>query len=445
MQRFSLNRMVGGKLDTDLTAQLAKKLSMAIQIETTAEKGFSEKKFLQFRNYLKRGFPLVHKYLTYTVISEASLVFHWKGKKNDAPLVLLAHMDVVPAEEPQLWTHPPFEGFIDDKYIWGRGAIDDKHQIMFQLEAVERLLKTGFCPQQDIYLCYGHNEETMADPSGAKEIVKYLKQRSIHAGLVMDEGGGVFEGTIFESPGYYSFVSLCEKGYADILLTAVSKGGHSSSPCGKSALNRVASAACCAEDIPAQVKVTEIVRQLFRIHSPLADESEIIRQLQKTSVGRAMLQSTVAFTMAKGSAAPNILSQQATAVLNCRLLPGDTVGSMLVRIQEIAAPFGVSASILKGHEPSDVSQWDSSAAMLVRKIISGVFPDAAPCPNMMLGGSDAKYYSEISRNILRFVPVRLTPEEKSCMHGINERLPLSALETGVVFYQELIRRYSLYV
>lgn len=432
----------GVKLDIDFTAQLAKKLSMAIQIETTAEKGFSQKKFLQFRDYLKRNFPLVHKYLTCTVILDASLVYHWKGIKSDAPLVLLAHMDVVPAEEPQLWTHPPFEGFVDDKYIWGRGAIDDKHQIIFQLEAVEQLLKTGFCPQQDIYLCYGHNEETMANPSGAQEIVKHLEQKNVSAGLVLDEGGGVFEGTIFESTGYYSFVSLCEKGYADILLTAVSKGGHSSSPCGKSALNRVAAAACCAEDMPARTKVTEIVRQLFRVHSPVADESEIIRQLQKTSGGMALLGSTVAFTMAKGSAAPNILPQQATAVLNCRLMPGDTVENTLGRIQEITAPYRVSASILKGCEPSAVSRWDSSAAILVREIISGVFPDAPPCPNMMLGGSDAKYYSGISENILRFVPVRLTPEEKSCMHGINERIPLSALETGVEFYQTLMCRYS---
>ncbi len=416
---------------------------MAIQIETTAEKGFLQKKFFQFRDYLKRAFPLVHKYLTCTVILDASLVFHWKGEKSDAPMVLLAHMDVVPAEEPQLWMHPPFEGFVDDEYIWGRGAIDDKHQIIFQLEAVERLLKTGFCPQQDIYLCYGHNEETMEKPSGAQEIVKYLKQKNICAGLVLDEGGGVFEGTIFESSDYYSFVSLCEKGYADILLTAVSKGGHSSSPCGKSALNRVTAAACRAEDMLARTKVTEIVKQLFRGHSSLADESEIIRQLQKTSDGRAMLRSTVAFTMAKGSAAPNILPQQATAVLNCRLLHGDTAGNLLGRIQKLTAPYGVTASILKSNEPSEISRWDSSAALLVREIISGVFPDAAPCPSMMLGGSDAKYYSEISENILRFVPIRLTPEEKSCMHGINEKIPLSALEPGVIFYQELMRRYSL--
>lgn len=446
MSRRALMKQNGGvKLDIDFTAQLAKKLSMAIQIETTAEKGFSQKAFLQFHDYLKRGFPLVHKYLTCTVILDASLVFHWKGIKSDAPLVLLAHMDVAPAEEPQLWTHPPFEGFVDDKYIWGRGAIDDKHQIIFQLEAVERLLETGFCPQQDIYLCYGHNEETMECPSGAQEIVKYLKQNNVRAGLVLDEGGGVFEGTIFESSGYYSFVSLCEKGYADILLTAVSKGGHSSSPCGKSALNRVAAAACGAEDMPARMKVTETVRQLFRVHSPSAGESEIIRQLRKTGVGRAMLRSTVAFTMAKGSAAPNILPQQATAILNCRLLPGDTVENMLGRIQKIAAPYEVSASLLKGCEPSAISRWDSSAAMFVRGIISEVFPDAAPCPNMMLGGSDARYYSGTSENILRFVPVRLTSKEKSCMHGINERIPLSALETGVEFYQKLMRRYSLHV
>lgn len=428
-------------MDNDRTVQLAEKLSKAIRIETTAEKGFSQKKFLEFRKYLKECFPLVHQYLTCTVILDASLVFFWKGKKDNAPLLLLAHMDVVPADEPQIWKHSPFEGFFDDRYVWGRGAIDDKHQIIFQLEAVERLLKTGFCPEQDIYLCYGHNEETMGDPSGAQEIVKYLEQKNVCAGLVLDEGGGVFEGTIFESSSYYSFVSLCEKGYADILLEAVSKGGHSSSPCGKSALNLVTSVACCAEDMPAQVKVIKIVKQLFNTHFPSADESDIIRQLQKTGDGRAMLQSTVAFTMAKGSAAPNILPRRAAAVLNCRLLPGDTVENMLVRIQDIASPYGVTASVLKGYEPSDVSEWDSSAAILVRGIIQELFPDAVPCPNMMLGGSDAKYYTRLSKNILRFVPVSLTREEKSCMHGINERIPISALNTGVVFYQELIKRY----
>lgn len=431
------------KMGTEITSQLAEKLSKAIRVETTVEKGFSQKKFLQFRDCLKRCFPLAWESLSHRVVLDASLVFCWEGRKKDAPLVLLAHMDVVPAEEPQLWAHPPFGGVVDGKYVWGRGALDDKHQIVFQLEAVERLLKTGFCPQQDIYLCYGHNEETMGDPSGAQEIAKYLKQKNVNAGLVLDEGGGVFEGTIFESSDDYSFISLCEKGYLDILLTAVSKGGHSSTPCGKSALNRVTAAACRAEEMVARTQVTEVVKQLFEMRFPKAGEPEIIRRLQKTSEGRAMLQSTAAFTMARGSTAPNVLPQQAEAVLNCRLLHGDSVEGMLGRIKEIAALYGVSASVLRGFEPTGVSRWDSSAAMLVREIVSEVFPDAPPCPNMMLGGSDAKFYKEISGSILHFTPVRLTPEEKSCIHGINERIPLFALGSGVKFYMELIRRYSL--
>lgn len=428
--------------DRTLTAKLADKLSAVIKIETTAEKGIKGKKFEEFRDCLFKLFPYVYKHLACTVIAGASLIFHWKGKRSDAPLVLLAHMDVVPAEETQLWTHPPFEGYIDEKYVWGRGAIDDKHQIIFQLGAVEELLKTGFCPHQDIYLCYGHNEETMENPSGALETVNYFKEKKVVPGLVLDEGGGVFEDTILKNNRYYSFISLCEKGYADVLLTAEGNGGHSSIPYGKSALNYVTTAACLAEDMPAENIVNDTVRLMVSILCHEADDAGIIRMLERSPGGRALIQSTVAFTMAKGSPAPNILPQKAEAILNCRLIHGDTVKNMLERIQKIAEPYGVTAEIIEGYDPSDISGWSSTSAVLVREIASEVFPDAIPCPNLMTGGSDAKYYSAIAKNILRFVPVKLTPEEKGCMHGVNERIPIDALIKGVEFYEKLITRYG---
>lgn len=118
-------------------------------------------KFDAFHEYLKETYPLVHKHLALEHTDQAGLLFHWKGtgKSGAAPLLLMAHQDVVPEGDPEKWTYPPYSGTIADGKIWGRGSSDCKSNLIGQLEAVEALLEKGYEPDYDLYLSYGYMEE----------------------------------------------------------------------------------------------------------------------------------------------------------------------------------------------------------------------------------------------------------------------------------------------
>ena len=118
-------------------------------------------KFDAFHEYLKETYPLVHKHLTLEHTGQAGLLYHWKGtgKSGAAPLLLMAHQDVVPEGDLEKWTYPPYSGTIADGKIWGRGSSDCKSNLIGQLEAVEALLEKGYEPDYDLYLSYGYMEE----------------------------------------------------------------------------------------------------------------------------------------------------------------------------------------------------------------------------------------------------------------------------------------------
>ena len=134
--------------------------------------------FEGFRQWLKETYPSVHRTLDYEQVSSASLLYRWRGRNRELkPCAFLAHMDVVPIENGTMddWTYPPFDGAFETGVIWGRGANDMKNQLVALFETVETLLREGFSPERDIYLCIGHNEEVqVGERSGARAIARLL-------------------------------------------------------------------------------------------------------------------------------------------------------------------------------------------------------------------------------------------------------------------------------
>ena len=173
-------------------------LSKAISIPTISYPDKEKIDFTQFDKFhafLEEAFPLIHKNLKKEVIQEASLIYHWKGTRDDLePIALLAHQDVVPISEgtEQDWTYAPFSGHNDGEFIWGRGALDMKNHLIAVMDAVETLLEEGFQPERDVYLLFGQDEEVVAsEDGGAKNIMRTLKARGIHLDSVLDEGGAL--------------------------------------------------------------------------------------------------------------------------------------------------------------------------------------------------------------------------------------------------------------
>src|SRR5439155_1241029 len=142
----------------------------------------------------------------------------------------LAHQDVVPVEPgtEARWTEPPFGGSISDGYVWGRGALDDKDNLLGILEAVETLVGQSFHPQRSVYLAFGADEEVGG--TGAKAIAALLASRNVHPAFIVDEGGAIMQGLVRAVPGPVALVGIAEKGYISVELTVHAPGGHSSMP-----------------------------------------------------------------------------------------------------------------------------------------------------------------------------------------------------------------------
>ncbi|MDZ4158600.1 MAG: M20/M25/M40 family metallo-hydrolase, partial [Anaerolineaceae bacterium] len=214
---------------------VCRRLAAAIRCKTVSQPDDAPpapKTLLELHRQLEEDFPLLHTRLIKETINTSSLLFTWKGTQPDMePALLAAHLDVVPVDPAGLtaWDSPPFAGRVADGFVWGRGALDNKSQVIAILEAVETLLKAGFQPERTMCIALGHDEETGGE-HGACQIVAFLKDHGIRLAAVLDEGGAVIQGAL---PGVelpVALVGTAEKGYLTLELTVDAQAGSSAIP-----------------------------------------------------------------------------------------------------------------------------------------------------------------------------------------------------------------------
>lgn len=192
---------------------IAARLSQMIQLPTvSAELDVrGNAPFEAFVKLLEELYPLVHERLERERITDFGLLFRWQGAAHaTAPAVLMAHYDVVPVDESDPWSYPPFEGRIAEGFVYGRGALDDKGPMVVLLDAVENLLEAGFTPARDVYLSFGGNEETFGE--AGERIADTLHERGITPWIVLDEGGAVTDAPLPFVHGAAAMVGVGEKG-----------------------------------------------------------------------------------------------------------------------------------------------------------------------------------------------------------------------------------------
>jgi len=406
------------------------------------------------REFLEQTYPRVHATLARESIGDRGQLYIWKGSDPAAhPILLLAHLDVVPIEPgtESKWTHPPFSGQIADGYVWGRGALDDKLAAIAILESVEWLLDQGFTPRRTVYVALGGDEE-IGGLNGAAKIAAALSERGIHAEYVLDEGEAVLEGIVPGVAAPVALVGVTEKGYVSAELTVDISGGHSSMPPPHTTVGILSAAIVRLEkhQMPARLDgAPRLMLEYLAPEMPLPRKAVVanlwlfggsVRNLYARSpVGNTQIRTTTAATMFEGSPKDNVLPARARAVVNFRILPGDSVAAVLEHVRKVIDDPRVKIAALGALEPAPVSDHESPAFTLLAKTIRQVFPKAVVAPALVVGGTDSRHYSAISNNIYRFVPVTLREEDLGRFHGINERVAVGDCLDAVRFYIQLLR------
>ncbi len=440
-------------LDGDMAVE---RFAGAIRFRTISHddrSNFDADVFLAFHDYLQQAFPLVHDRADKTVINGYSLVFHLPGSDTSLkPVLFMGHMDVVPVDDVTMaeWTHAPFAGTIADGIIWGRGTMDNKLSVMSFLEATEALLAEGYQPRRSLYLAFGHDEE-VGGKDGAKAIAKYMKDRGIEFEFVLDEGGVVGEGLMQGVDRPVAIIGVAEKGYVNLRLRVDAPGGHSSQPPPQTALGIVSRAVVKVEDNPFPAQLT-FVKQTFDAVAPYSSSTNrlamanawllapvIKSRLLEDKRFAATMRTTTAATMASGSSKSNILPTRAEAIINFRIIPGETAESVRDRVAEIIDDERVNVTMEYAIDPSPVSPTDSAGYELLARTIRGFDDDIVVAPYLVQGGTDARYFYSVSPNVYRFIMARATPDTIRQVHGIDEQIPVDDYLTAIRFYYAVMK------
>jgi len=411
--------------------------------------------FRGLHEYLVQSFPRVHAALTREVVADYSLLYTWPGKNPSLPpILLMSHQDVVPVEPgtEKDWTHPAFSGQIEGGWIWGRGALDDKVGVLAILEAAEALLGEGFQPERTVNFAFGHDEE-VGGRRGAAAIAKLLEGRGVRPEFILDEGGVIAEEMVagLEQPA--AMISTAEKGYLSVELVAEAPGGHSSLPPPHSAIGELAAAVRKLEDNPLPARIAGATKSSFEFLAPempfgtrvvLANlwlfAPLVESQSAASPAGNARIRTTTAATVFQGGIKENVLPHRARAVVNFRLLPGDSIESVLRHVRETVGPaIKVAPTGTSNTEPSPESDVGGPAFRLLQKTLGEVVPGTVVSPNLLSGGTDTKHYVRLSRNIYRFMPIRIKEPDLARIHGTNERVGVENYGEVVRFFGRLMR------
>lgn len=445
-------------------AGASRRLSDAIRHRTVssyAEPDLNKDQFLALHAQLQRDYPNAHAVLKREVVGGLSLLYTWQGSDTAAaPMLMLAHQDVVPvaANTESSWTAPPFSGELRDGLIWGRGAWDNKSNLIAQMEVMEMLAISGFKPKRTIYLVFGADEE-VGGLRGAAEVAKLLQSRGVKLDFVIDEGLLITHGVLPNLVQPAALIGIAEKGYMSVVLKVPSAPGHSAMPPpkGTSAIAMMSAALKRIDDDQLPGGLRGVAREMFDTIAPeMQGFSRVAlsnlwlfgpiveRQLENGAATNAMMRTTTALTMVNAGNKDNVLPGVASATVNFRLLPGDSQAAVMAHVKGDLPNDKFELFALPGaSEPSKISPTESSAYLRIATTLREVFPGVVVAPGLMVAATDSRHFEAISDHIYRFSPVRARPEDLPRFHGTNERMASSNLAEMIRFYHRLVTQAAM--
>ncbi len=441
------------KTNIDRSEEYATKLSKLVAKETISVRGQDDfTKFFEFHRILEANYPNLHKNCEKFEFS-GSLLFKWKGKSSDNPILLMSHHDVVEATGE--WTHDPFCGKIleynGDRVVWGRGTVDTKASLSCFMQAVEEMIEEGYTPACDVYLASTCTEEIGGE--GAPLIVKYLKENNVFLSMLIDEGGMIMYEPISGAKATFAMVGVLEKGYGDLKFIAKGIGGHASAPPKDTPIVRLSKFICEIEkNNPFVCQFPKTVKETFKRLAPsmkfpmnmifgnLWFFAPLLKRLMPSinTTGAAMLRTSIAFTMQKGSDGFNVIPQEAYVTANLRFIPHQSTDESIEIVRKIASKYDIDTEVLFAEYPTKEIDINAAPFILLEKTVHEIFPEAIVSPYLMTGGTDARYFDQVCDNCLRFAPLSINAQQYSSIHALNENICIDTLPKAVDFYKKII-------
>jgi acetylornithine deacetylase/succinyl-diaminopimelate desuccinylase-like protein len=396
------------------------------------------------------GFPEPDLFIGGAIPTKANLVVRYQGTGKLKPILLLAHTDVVEAKRED-WSMDPFTFTEKDGYFYGRGTGDDKAQAAVWIANLIRYRREGYKPDRDIIVALTADEEGGGPYNGVAWLLKNHREL-IDAEFCLNEGG---RGLLVDGKRVANEIQAAEKWVLDVRLEVRNKGGHSSMPISDNAIYHLAGALVRLSQYAFPLKTNEITREHFAGTAKI-DTTGANRDLAKVAqndpdamrhvgalspVWNSMLRTTCVATMLEGGHARNALPQLAAANVNCRVLPDESVESVLETLKKVIADEQVAISITSRQDNSPASQLRPDLLRATSRITDTMWPGVVVLPTMITGATDGRYLR------LAGIPTYgvqgfFIERDDTRFHGRDERMPVTSFYEGQSFLYDLVKTLS---
>jgi acetylornithine deacetylase/succinyl-diaminopimelate desuccinylase-like protein len=445
---LSLTAPAAGEPNWDaLTTEAAEILSRYVQIDTTNPPGneLPAARFLE--QVLARDGVRATVYES--APNRANLVARLPGKGQGQPVVLLHHMDVVPAE-PADWSFPPFSGEIRDGFVYGRGAIDDKSHGVVQLMALlARVREQRSCTRDLVFLAVA--DEEVGGDMGARWIIAHHPE-AMRGGVVWNEGGASVEGLVVDR--LVSSVAVTEKNSLWLTLVANGEGGHGSAPTPDDTITILTAALQRIADWDTPIHLVPSIRESLGMvgAAMFPGGGFLLRNVDTPVLGRlaagrltsnratnGLIRNTIALTGLRAGVKHNVIPRYAEADLDVRLLPDQQPQAFLAELTRVIDDPRIT--IKPVHELPALQDPTPTDGPFYRALVGSIeqrLPGSLTVPGMLTGGSDCKSFRAAGIACYGYQPLVGTTDLLTRIHGLDERIELQNLRLGVQVTSDVV-------
>lgn len=388
----------------------------------------------------------------------AAVYARLRGNGAKRPVMMLAHMDVV-GVEPDKWSCDPFAGVVRDGYLYGRGAIDDKGMLAANLVAMlmlkREVVDRGIELQRDVVFLATADEET-----GGAYGMRWLAENHrdlLDVEFAINEGGRT---RVIEGGRRYLAIQTAEKISHLVTVTARGPAGHAAIPLEGNAIFTLGRALARLADYVEPVTLTQTTRRFFGALSrmwPVAHEAGAMadlvssdaeaaergaRILSRIPVFNAVIRNGISATRIAGGVAGNVIPAEASAVLNVRTIPGNSIDDVVARLRACVRDPGISFDVAAHTGEAPMSDPDSAMFNAIADAAGTLDPEMTVVPYLSTGGTDSAHLRRLGIDSYGILPFPMVQADEERMHGHDERVPLKSLHFGVRLIFEAVRRVS---